>query len=95
MNCLVALVAGFILSASPGNCLRCFSCLGSTQKCLDSTVNCSAGERCYLLVAEATGVKVYSAGCFPLAACNVEQTITGASVAVSCCTTDLCNDQGQ
>ncbi|XP_055521460.1 prostate stem cell antigen-like [Leucoraja erinacea] len=95
MNYLVVLVAGLILSASPGNSLRCYSCLGSTQRCVGDTANCSAGERCFLVVVEAAGVKGYSAGCAPPAECNIQQTIPGATVSVSCCDTDLCNASDQ
>ncbi|XP_032903909.1 uncharacterized protein LOC116990371 isoform X1 [Amblyraja radiata] len=66
MNCLVVLVAGLILSASPGNTLQCYSCLASTERCVGDTVNCPAGERCFLSVAEAAGVKGYRAGCAPM-----------------------------
>ncbi|XP_032903975.1 prostate stem cell antigen-like [Amblyraja radiata] len=95
MNCLVVLVAGLILSASPGNALQCYFCLGSTQRCVTNTVTCSAGERCYLVTVEAAGATGYSAGCFPPAACNVQPTVPGASVSVSCCDTDLCNASDQ
>ncbi|XP_032903533.1 prostate stem cell antigen-like isoform X2 [Amblyraja radiata] len=93
MNYLVVLVVGLILSASPGNCLRCYSCSVSTERCVTNTINCSAGERCYLLLAGAAGAKAYSAGCAPPAACIVQPNIPGASF--SCCNTDLCNASDQ
>ncbi|XP_032903993.1 CD59 glycoprotein-like isoform X2 [Amblyraja radiata] len=95
MNCLVVLVAGLILSASPGNTLQCYSCLASTERCVGDTVNCPAGERCFLSVAEAVGVRAYRAGCLPPAACNFQPNITGVSLSVSCCNTDLCNESDQ
>ncbi|XP_032903526.1 prostate stem cell antigen-like isoform X2 [Amblyraja radiata] len=95
MNYLVVLVAGLILSASPGNTLECYSCSGSTERCVTDTVNCTAGQQCFLLVAEASGVKAYGAGCVRPADCNVQQTVPGASVSVSCCDTDLCNASDQ
>ncbi|XP_032903332.1 CD59 glycoprotein-like [Amblyraja radiata] len=95
MNCLVVLVAGLILSASPGSSLKCYSCLGSTERCVTDTINCSARERCVLVVAEAAYVKVYGAGCVRPADCSVRPNITGASVSVSCCDTDLCNASDQ
>ncbi|XP_055521786.1 CD59 glycoprotein-like [Leucoraja erinacea] len=95
MNYLVILVAGLILSASPGNSLRCYSCLGSMERCVNDTASCSAWERCYLVVVEAAGVKVYGAGCGHPADCNVRPNIPGASVSVSCCNTDLCNASDQ
>ncbi|XP_032904166.1 prostate stem cell antigen-like [Amblyraja radiata] len=95
MNYLVILVAGLILSASPGNSLECYSCSVSTERCVTDTVNCTAGERCFLLTGEIAGVKGYSAGCAPPAACNFLPNIPGVSVAFSCCDTDLCNASDQ
>ncbi|XP_032904383.1 prostate stem cell antigen-like [Amblyraja radiata] len=95
MNYLVVLVAGLILSASPGNCLKCYTCCVSQERCVDKTINCPAGLQCYLGVVEAGGVSIYEAGCLPPAACNIWPNITGVSLSVSCCDTDLCNESDQ
>ncbi|XP_055521158.1 CD59 glycoprotein-like [Leucoraja erinacea] len=95
MNYLVVLVAGLIFSASPGNSLRCYSCTVSTEKCVDNTINCPLGLNCYLGFAEAAGTKLYTAGCFPPADCDIQHSIAEVSVAFSCCDTDLCNASDQ
>ncbi|XP_055487728.1 CD59 glycoprotein-like [Leucoraja erinacea] len=96
MNYLVLLVAGLILSASPGNCLECYFCSITLEKCMNNTITCASNtEQCIVGFATVAGVKGYSAGCAPPAECNVRPNITGASVSVSCCNTDLCNASDQ
>ncbi|XP_078271936.1 prostate stem cell antigen-like [Rhinoraja longicauda] len=96
MNCLLVLVAGLILSAPLGNCLRCYSCLASTNRCVTDSVPCTGNdEQCYLGVVMAAGATVYSAGCGPAALCGQQQDVAGASVSFHCCNTDLCNASDQ
>ncbi|XP_078271931.1 prostate stem cell antigen-like [Rhinoraja longicauda] len=96
MTCLLVLVAGLILSAPLGNCLRCYSCQPSTNRCVTNYVTCSGNdEQCYLGVGKTAGVTVYGAGCVVPAGCGFQQDIEGVSVSIHCCNTDLCNASDQ
>ncbi|XP_078271937.1 prostate stem cell antigen-like [Rhinoraja longicauda] len=96
MNCLLVLVAGLILSAPLGNCLRCYSCPASTDRCVTDSVPCSGKDvQCYRGNVMIAGATLYEAGCSPSALCGFQQDIGGVSVAIQCCNTDLCNASDQ
>ncbi|XP_078271932.1 CD59 glycoprotein-like [Rhinoraja longicauda] len=96
MNCLLVLVAGLIISAPLGNCLRCYSCPGSTNRCVTDSVTCSRNdEQCYLGVVMAGDITAYKAGCDLPALCGQRPDIIGASISYHCCNTDLCNASDQ
>ncbi|XP_078272408.1 CD59 glycoprotein-like [Rhinoraja longicauda] len=96
MNCLLVLVAGLILSAPLGNCLRCYYCLETRDRCVTNSVTCSRNdEQCYLGNVTVAGVTFYEAGCSPSALCGFQQDIGGVSVAIQCCNTNLCNASDQ
>ncbi|XP_055522346.1 CD59 glycoprotein-like [Leucoraja erinacea] len=96
MNCLVVLVAGLILSASPGNSLQCYSCGKPPGKCADEPVSCNpTSEVCFRGVWKTGGMTFHESGCSHIVACNIEQTVDGVSVSTHCCNTDLCNASDQ
>ncbi|XP_078272409.1 prostate stem cell antigen-like [Rhinoraja longicauda] len=96
MNCLLVLVAGLILSAPLGNCLRCYYCPASTNRCVTESVTCPGkDEQCFFGKATVAGVTVYNAGCIPPAVCGQQHETGEVSVAIHCCNTDLCNASDQ